>query len=783
MTESVSIVYSTFISSMMSSAAILAAVNSRLVASAAANTQRFTVKSVMGDLARRTHLQAKSFQLSAANASSGLKFESTNMIGSVSYLFSSSLFALSSALVDDGLISYEYLKDFSEFKYLNESELTTEISETAQCMIDDVSTSSDDDSFEDTINQLKKSRAETLSTMHEVYMLLQKTSSKRDNVLIYMDVIRDVFNYSIACIESSIKASEYKFSQSVEIDVETVSVEIKTPLHRNIESYISLKRGAIEGDLRDYVKRSYQMLNQLIDLTDAYVVSRIHLNAFTRFVTIKNSFKLIINGKQYNMSEDDVTRSCSSFHNILVLSSNKVYENAWNQNRKDLYKASAVDLPSFINSKIQLSRSAQADVVALQSKQDDFLDQFKRDGVDAAEAKLNQRYLQTKLGDFIHHDYDIVNMQGSPDEFKPLEDISGNILVDHVFEKTYGSPDGVSTAGVSENDAMLFDAMVRRFGSTNTEVPVYDISGNGLIVEIASGGAIDNVKLAKKYLKQSENVLPTINNYEKIQKTRIEELEKFSNTLKEVRNRMILDQTMGQEVSPEAIGSLAALIHRIEMNEDLNSNDKHNFDTSIDPTSDVSGNEVVRIFPTDTGPGDKVPDFVRYHMTDQMKAKFENYMTYSDNIQRFESDDKGVYFDAVTTEEYPYPKGNFKLNKNDNTATIPQNKATLGIVQTIIGNLEGTISDLKDAIMVTEKEKDDNTRALEQYENQLRTVRQDLLTAVRNKEESVRTLTKVDDCIELARTKINEIINVRDVIQNTYETRYDGGVGSQVVMK
>jgi hypothetical protein len=727
-------------SSILSTASIIAAINSKLVSSISSNTNRFTTKKMMKQLSERGKQQAKSFQMSAFEAVSDVDTSSSGVFGSLSYIFSNALFALSSALINDGII--DNTDGTSEFKYLNANELELEIVESSKKVLLDLSVT-EGTSFEVVLDNLKYHRSLTLSTMHEIFQLLEDSSSSRDTVLIYMDVIRDSFNYAITCMESCMEAYEFKYEESQDNHSTTISVDIRIPVHKDIETFTMNKRDILQGDIGEYVRASYGIINQLIDLTGSYVICRLHTEAFTHFITINNKFNLIVNGRLYNMSYRDVLQSCSSFRDLVKISNNRIYGQSLNLNMDSLLDAHCCKLPAYIVRKIEKSRLISSNKVNKVSEERFLSDQFNNSvlRVISSYNKIiyNANSLEGVTSTEEKNIYDIIG--GSIDFYKELGSTGTTQQLLAIYKnrinKLYNEDDNPNMYGVAsahrhvkfrlssiDNDGDTFD--------TN-EYENFDLSTNTRKLEL---------------IRQAQRVAD-VNRYEKLPKleNKRDDMVKSSKNLSDTKDafsqiimRMTEDDTIDQTVKHGLVNVIEAVIDSIQ-----------NADKNDPLINESANNDISQTHKRIThllllNKEYKIDDNFNFYINE---TGFTTYFKYENSIA-VDGGDKIICYNIT--------------NYTD-VNSIKQLNDKISISNDKIKRLSSLIVELDKSIELTSGTLTYEKGVKADFMLQMNTDLQEVKSVTSDINKLIHEQKYMDTCINNARRKINEIVNIRDQFQ------------------
>jgi hypothetical protein len=735
----------------MSTASIIAAINSKLVSTAASNTNRFTVKKLMEQLSDQTKQRAQSFQMSAFEAVSDVDVDSASVVGSVSYIFSNALFALSAALINDGVIDDK--KEVSEFRFLSVEELECEIVASAQKVLGDLSVSQGD-SFDMVLEELRYHRSLTLSTMHEIFQLLEGSGSGRDTVLTYMDVIRDTFNYAMACMDSCLEASEFKFQESQDTTSKVVSVNIRVPTNKDVEAFISLKREIVQGEIGEYVRRSYGTMNQMIDLTSSYVVARIHTEAFTHFVTVHNDFDVIINGRTYNMSHRDVMETCRSFHALVRLTKNKVYEYSLRKNRDSLLNASHRALPAYINRKIEKSRSLESNKVRKTSEQKDLIDQFNDHFMGTISSHNKLKHIENSLEGFTDLDevnvYDVVDSSNFYAELEEEGKTSQSLLgtyetkVNGKHDATLGFESakehvtfrleaGGLDAGYLSSGVFLVGAEYQNFPVDATK----SLVENGQLV-------VDKNKY--KHLPALKDVSTEFKNYS-------DKLSATKDAFESVKARMIFDASMGQTVNPGLVDAIEEIIKAI--------------------TNDVRGGDFYTQHLEADDATHSHPKITHIKLTNQIFEIDENFSFYIKDKEK-EMTEYFKYGDKYINYPVPNKLVYYKLYKKGHSGNhLPEDllysikhlKQLVATTNDKVNHLSALITELQLAVDLSSDALVHAKQTKAEYMLQVNSDLQDAISVTSEINNLKYEKGELDKCIKRARTKINEIVNIRDQLQ------------------
>ena len=389
-------VMSGFVSSMLSTASILTAINASMINTVSNTVKRETVNKSMKDLSSRAMTKAVGMQNTAFESITDIDPSKGGVVGSMAYLLSSGLFALSTVMVDEGIVSST---NDNEFRFLSKEQLESEVLEGARSVLDDV-TAIDSKSFGSLVEDLKLKREQTIRSMYEIYTTIEKHSGECDAALAYMDIIRNTYNYSLACVQSCVKSEDYKFSEDRDTDSTAVSVDIPIPIRLKPREFTSRNLGIIRGELGRYVELSYNTVNHLVNLTEAFVVNHIQSKAFAHFITVPNSFAIFINGKRYAVAHDDVIESFQNFKDLLFSNYSPVYERAYQNNQVGMDLAVYNNIPAYIDHKIELSRSGKAELAVLDMDERYMKDRFESNAVEVVRQYEHVKASRSVLLDF-----------------------------------------------------------------------------------------------------------------------------------------------------------------------------------------------------------------------------------------------------------------------------------------------------------------------------------------------------------------------------------------------
>lgn len=809
-------VMNSFVSSMLSTASILTAINASMIHSASSVVKRPTVSRSMQKLSTRAMVKAVGMKNNAFASMANVDTSEDGMVSSTAYLLSSGLFALSTIVIDDGIVSND--TSVSEFQFLSKEELELEIITGSNSVLTDV-IGIDSMTFKSLVKDLKRKREQTIRTMYEIYSAIDKCSSKCDSTLAYMDIIRNTYNYTLACIQSCVQAEEYKFNEGRDTDASTISIDIPIPIRLKHREFTPVNMNDAKGELGKYVQLSYDTVNHLVSLTESFVLNNIQTKAFAHFITIPSSFAIFINGKRYAMSHDDVIESCQNFKHLLLSNYSPVFERVHHRNLNDMYDAVYNDIPSYIDRKIELSHSSTTELAVLHMDE-----RYMKNTFQSNAFKSIRRYERVKVSRIVLLDFagrgDEVDISHSNLSFNS-ESIYDRLisnwqatptvlpLSSKSSESTYITRDHDSIDGERTFDAWDLTVGEVLYGNGTTNKP-FKPSDKSISIKRANNHILNRLALDKEGLRlllelPSENIIDTTSTigvgktrslYElyqgsvdhfknshiprvkrslNIRERRTLDLKDIVDALHAIKGRMIFDDvilSVGNEVE-QMIQNIKDGTFMGKLENEGTTTDTENDSTAkfhkVTAISDVQTEGLMTVLLTDRLVSNS-KDHLEKHFTFEdvstdykVKGDVHGDFYYYEEALPVSIPEVEVETNTLHTDvsDYSFYIENY-YSKESNKLGIMGSQALEVFIRDHLTRVGSLVFELQSSIDKTSRHERFLTSSYNEGVIELMDDAHGIMKTVSNINEITGTLTKINNCIERAGAKVDEIVNIRN---------------------